>query len=101
MIKKLSLVEIEYICNVFFQSFEIPVCFLDCNKNILLEFTSKNDSHSLYTSKIEQLHVLFQRNDTYNSPIFRTHEHLGHFILIHIKSDYMVNGTVIISTWHM
>ncbi|WP_434166743.1 helix-turn-helix domain-containing protein [Bacillus thuringiensis] len=96
MTKKLSLVEIEYICNMFFQSFEIPVCFLDCNKNILLEFTSKNDLHSLYTSKIEQLHVLFQRNDTYNSPIFRTHEHLGHFIFIHIKSDYMVNGTVII-----
>lgn len=96
MTKKLSLVEIEYICNLFFQSFEIPVCFLDCNKNILLEFTSKNDLHSLYTSKIEQLHVLFQRNDTYNSPIFRTHEHLGHFIFIHIKSDYMVNGTVII-----
>ncbi|MBS9803442.1 helix-turn-helix transcriptional regulator [Bacillus toyonensis] len=96
MTKKLSLVEIEYICNMFFQSFEIPVCFLDCNKNILLEFTSKNDLHSLYTSKIEQLHVLFQRNDIYNSPIFRTHEHLGHFIFIHIKSDYMVNGTVII-----
>ncbi|WP_141540550.1 AraC family transcriptional regulator, partial [Bacillus cereus] len=96
MTKKLSLVEIEYICNMFFQSFEIPVCFLDCNKNILLEFKSKNDSHSLYTSKIEQLHMLFQRNDTYNSPIFRTHEYLGHFILIHIKSDYMVNGTVII-----
>lgn len=96
MTKKLSLVEIEYICNMFFQSFEISVYFLDCNKNILLEFTSKNDSHLLYTSKIEQLHVLFQRNDTYNSPIFRTHEHLGHFILIHIKSDYMVNGTVII-----
>ncbi|HGE7611776.1 TPA: helix-turn-helix transcriptional regulator [Bacillus cereus] len=96
MTKKLNLVEIEYICNMFFQSFEIPVCFLDCNKNILLEFTSKSDSHSLYTSKIEHLHVLFQRNDTYNFPIFRTHEHLGHFILIHIKSDYMVNGTVII-----
>ncbi len=96
MTKKLSLVEIEYICNMFFQSFEIPVYFLDCNKNILLEFTSKSDSHSLYTSKIEQLHMLFQRNDTYNSPIFRTHEYLGHFILIHIKSDYMVNGTVII-----
>jgi len=29
MTKKLSLVEIEYICNMFFQSFEIPVCFLD------------------------------------------------------------------------
>ncbi|HDR8094498.1 TPA: helix-turn-helix transcriptional regulator [Bacillus cereus] len=96
MTKKLSLVEIEYICNMFFQSFEIPVCFLDCNNNILLKFKSKNDSHSLYTSKIEQLHMLFQRNDTYNSPIFRTHEHLGHFILIHIKSDYMVNGTIII-----
>ncbi|MEH7596521.1 AraC family transcriptional regulator, partial [Bacillus toyonensis] len=50
MTKKLSLVEIEYICNMFFQSFEVPVCFLDCNKNILLAFTSKNDSLSLYTS---------------------------------------------------
>ncbi|WP_141439244.1 AraC family transcriptional regulator [Bacillus cereus] len=96
MTKKLSLVEIEYICNMFFQSFEIPVCFLDCNKNILIEFTSKNDSHSLYASNIEHLHVLFQKNDIYNSPIFKTHEHLGHFILFHIKSDYMVNGTVII-----
>ncbi|WP_142341804.1 AraC family transcriptional regulator [Bacillus toyonensis] len=96
MTKKLSLVEIEYICNMFFQSFEVPVCFLDCNKNILLAFTSKNDSLSLYTSKIEQLHMLYQRNDSYNSPIFSTHQHLGHFILIHIKSDYMVNGTVII-----
>ncbi|HFU7054280.1 TPA: helix-turn-helix domain-containing protein [Bacillus cereus] len=96
MTKNLSLVEIEYICNMFFQSFEIPVYFLDCNKNILIEFTSKNDSHSLYASNIEQLHVLFQKNDTYNSPIFRTHQHLGHFILIHIKSHYMVNGTVII-----
>ncbi|PIE93605.1 AraC family transcriptional regulator [Bacillus fungorum] len=96
MTKKLSLVEIEYICNMFFQYFEIPVCFLDCNKNILIEFTSKNDSHSWYASNIEQLHVLLQKNDSYNFPIFRTHQHLGHFILIHIKSDYMVNGTVII-----
>ncbi|MCQ6547388.1 AraC family transcriptional regulator, partial [Bacillus wiedmannii] len=49
-----------------------------------------------YKSKIEQLHVLFQKNDSFNSPIFRTHQYLGHFILIHIKSHYMVNGTVII-----
>ncbi|EJV83187.1 helix-turn-helix domain-containing protein [Bacillus mycoides] len=96
MNKTLSLVDIEYICNMFFQSFEIPVCFLDCNKNILLDFTSHNDAPPFYTSKKEKLHALYQKNDPYNFPIFRTHQHLEHFILIHIKHDYMVNGTVII-----
>ena len=59
MTKKLSLVEIEYICNMFFNLSKFQFV-LDCNKNILLEFKSKNDSHSLYTSKIEQLHMLFR-----------------------------------------
>ncbi len=45
MTKKLSLVEIEYICNMFFQSFEIPVCFLDCNKKYSFRIHIKKVIH--------------------------------------------------------
>lgn len=96
MTKSINLVDIEYTCNVFFQSFKIPVCFLDTNKNILRKFTSQNLSNPLYTSKEEELYTLYQKGDPYNVPIFRTTQYLEHFILIHIRNDYIVNGTVII-----
>ncbi|MFD3450381.1 helix-turn-helix domain-containing protein [Microbacteriaceae bacterium 4G12] len=94
--KSLNLSDIEYICNVFFQSFNIPVYFLDNDKNMLLEFTANHFFNPFYSSKEEQLHSLFQENDPNDFLIFRITQYLEYFILIHIKSSNRANGTIII-----
>ncbi|MEC0038655.1 AraC family transcriptional regulator [Bacillus cereus] len=86
----------EYICNLLYQTFDIPVHFLDKNKNILYEYTSNDSSNPFYSSKEEHLNDLYFDNDPCNFPIIRKNKCLENFILIHLKSKKNIEGTFII-----
>ncbi|MGE1128907.1 AraC family transcriptional regulator [Bacillus wiedmannii] len=89
-------IDMEYICQLLFQTFEIPVRFLDKNKNILHEYISSDIPNPLYTSKKEHLNGLYLKNDPSNFPIIRTNNYLESFILIHLNNQENNEGTFII-----
>ncbi|MRC50837.1 AraC family transcriptional regulator, partial [Bacillus thuringiensis] len=89
-------INIEYICQLIFQTFEIPVRFLDKNKNILHEYSLNDIPNPFCCSTSEQLNELYAENDFINFPIIRTNEYLENYILIHFEKDGDMDGTFII-----
>ncbi|PEX57742.1 AraC family transcriptional regulator [Bacillus cereus] len=96
MIKSHYSINAESICHLLFQTFEIPVRFLDKNKNILHECISNNILSPFYSSKEEQLNALYLDDDPFNFPIIRTNDYLENFILIHMVNKKCIEGTFII-----
>ncbi|MGN4292162.1 AraC family transcriptional regulator [Bacillus cereus group sp. MYBK87-2] len=86
----------EYICLLIFQTFEIPVRFLDKNKNILHKYSFNDIPNPFYSSTIEQLDELYVENDFVNFPIIRTNKYLENYILIHVEKYGGTDGTFII-----
>lgn len=89
-------VDTEYICNLLYQTFKLPVRFLDPNKNILHEYNSNNTLNPFYSSRKEQLNELYLENDPLNFPIIRKNNCLENFILIHLNHKKNIEGTFII-----
>lgn len=96
MVTSDHLVDTEYVCKLLYQIFEIPVRFLDKNKNILHECISNDISNPFYSSKEEQINELYWDNDPINFPIIRTNDYLENFILIHLKNNKHIEGTFFI-----
>ncbi|MCC2544700.1 hypothetical protein [Bacillus thuringiensis] len=90
------LIDPEYICHLIFQTFEIPVRFLDKSKNILHECISNDIPNPFYSSKQEQLNELYWDDDPIDFPIIRTNNYLENFILIHMVNKKSIEGTFII-----
>ncbi|UPJ18310.1 AraC family transcriptional regulator [Bacillus cereus] len=86
----------EYICQLLFQTFEIPVHFLDKRKNILHEYISNDIPNPFYSSLEEHLNGLYLDDDPFNFPIIRTNNYLESFILIHLNNQENTEGTFII-----
>ncbi|EEM56712.1 MULTISPECIES: helix-turn-helix domain-containing protein [Bacillus cereus group] len=86
----------DYICHLLFQTFEIPVRFLDENKNIVHEYISNAVPNPFYSSVEEQLNELYWDDDPFNFPVIRTTDCLEHFILIHMRNKEGMEGTFII-----
>ncbi|MED3025704.1 MULTISPECIES: AraC family transcriptional regulator [Bacillus cereus group] len=89
-------VDTDCVCNLLYQTFEIPVRFLDKSKNILYEWISNDIQNPFYSSKEEQLNELYWDDDPINFPIIRTNNYLENFILIHIVNKKSIEGTFII-----
>ncbi|MCU5065278.1 AraC family transcriptional regulator [Bacillus cereus] len=89
-------VDTKYICQLLFQTFEIPVRFLDKSKNILHEYIYRDISNPFYFSKEEHLNGLYLDDDPFNFPIIRTNNHLESFILLHLNNQENTKGTFII-----
>ncbi|AMR88549.1 MULTISPECIES: AraC family transcriptional regulator [Bacillus cereus group] len=86
----------EYICQLLFQTFEIPVRFCDKNKKILHENVSSDIPNPFYSSKVEHLNELYMDDDPFNFPIIRTNNFLESFILIHLNIQENTEGAFII-----
>ncbi len=91
-----SSVDKEYVCNLLYQTFEIPVRFLDKNKNILHEYISNDIPNPFYSSTREHLNELYLENDPFNFPVIRKNKCLENFILIHLENKKNIEGTFII-----
>ncbi|MGY1423596.1 helix-turn-helix domain-containing protein [Bacillus cereus] len=96
MDKSFHLTNTKYICQLLFQTFEIPVRFLDKDKNIIHEYISNDILNPFYSSKEEQLTALYWDDAPLNFPIIQTNNHLENFILIHIENEELLLGTFMI-----
>lgn len=96
MLQHINSIDIKYTCHLIFQTFKAPICFLDKDKHILYEFTSKDMFNPFYTSKEEQLNELFNGTILQNFPTIKSNEYLENFIVIHVESKDYINGSFII-----
>ncbi|HDR8155195.1 TPA: AraC family transcriptional regulator [Bacillus cereus] len=96
MVISIYSVDTKNICQLVFQTFEIPVRFLDKSKNILHEYIYRDIPNPFYSSKEEHLNGLYLDDDPFNFPIIRTNNYLESFILIHLNNQENTKGTFII-----
>ncbi|KAB2393476.1 MULTISPECIES: helix-turn-helix domain-containing protein [Bacillus cereus group] len=96
MNKSFHLTNTKYVCQLLFQTFEVPVHFLDKDKNVIYKYICNDMSNPFYSSKCEQFNDLYWDDDLFNFPIIRTTDYLENFILIHIVSEKIMHGTFII-----
>lgn len=91
-----NLVDLEYICNLIFNLYELPVLFIDSKKKLKLEFSASSLSHPLYPRKKELLNQFFSDHAPHQFPIFRTTTSLENFFSINLYTDKGFSGVIIV-----
>lgn len=89
-------IDIEYLCNLVHNTFYVPVYFLSEDETILHCSTCYDTCSPFYSSEEEHFQALYQENDPYNFPIFRGNHYLENFVLIRIKNQEGIKGTIVI-----
>ncbi|MFP3414830.1 AraC family transcriptional regulator [Bacillus sp. SIMBA_074] len=96
MLQYINSIDIRYTCHLIYQTFKIPIRFLDKDKNIVYECSSKNMFSPFLASKEVQLNELFNDNIPQNFPIIKSNEYYENFIIIHTRSKGCKDGTFIV-----
>ncbi|MGH0516726.1 AraC family transcriptional regulator [Bacillus cereus] len=96
MLQYINSIDIRYTCHLIYQTFKIPIRFLDKDKNIVYECSSKNMFSPFLVSKEVQLNELFNDNIPQNFPIIISNEYYENFIIIHTRSKGCNDGTFIV-----
>jgi YSIRK-targeted surface antigen transcriptional regulator len=86
--------DLEYICKLMYETYKIPIFFLDSNGEIVLEFSSNYVHHPLYASKQGIIQQLFHPDDPQQFPIFRTTNYLESFFSICLKDNDGFQGVI-------
>ncbi|PFD97851.1 AraC family transcriptional regulator [Bacillus cereus] len=91
-----NLVDLEYICNLIFNLYELSVLFIDSKKKLKLEFSTNSLSHPLYSRKEELLNQFFSDHAPHQFPIFQTTTSLENFFSINLYTDKGFSGVIIV-----
>ncbi|PKJ52262.1 helix-turn-helix domain-containing protein [Bacillus sp. SN10] len=91
-----GLVNTQYICDLIHKMFHVPVYFLSEGGTILDYATCYDMSSPFYLSKEEHLQALCQESDVFNFPLFRGNRYLENFVLIRMKNQEGIEGTIVI-----
>lgn len=89
-------IDVQYLCDLVHNTFNVPVHILCTDKKILYHSTHNDVCSPFYSSKEEHLSEIYQENDPYNLPLFRSNSYLENFVLIHIENHDYIKGTIII-----
>lgn len=73
----------------------MSVFFLDRNGDVVHEFTSGYVTNPFYSSRKEQFGELYQKDDPYDFPIFRSSNYQENFISICVREEDNLQGTMI------
>jgi len=86
---------IDFICRLSFDTFNIPVYFLDDNENILFSYSLLSTSNPLYPDNNTFIKQIFRSLNSANLPVITTTKYLENFISISIKLEEKIIGTII------
>ncbi|PFO74465.1 AraC family transcriptional regulator [Bacillus cereus] len=89
-------IDIQYLCDLVHNTFNVPVHILCTDKKILYHSIHNDVCSPFYSSKEKHLSEIYQENDPYNLPLFRSNSYLENFVLIHIENHDYIKGTIII-----
>lgn len=90
-----KLEDMQYLCDIMYDSFKLSTYFLDKNGNILFEASKGYINNPMFPSKIDMFRTLIQENIIYNFPILKTNSFLEDFFYIAIKNNDSYIGTFI------
>jgi YSIRK-targeted surface antigen transcriptional regulator len=76
--------ELDYICRLLFNTYKIPISFLDQNGNLVFEHVLNEQPHPLFPSRMDLLRQLSAEDDYYPFPIFKSTTNLENYFLIQI-----------------
>ena len=85
-------IDIQHLCDLAHKAFNAPVHILSADRKILYHSTSDNVCSPFYSSKEEHLTDIYQENDPFNLPLFRSNNYLENFVLIHIENHDDIKG---------
>jgi YesN/AraC family two-component response regulator len=88
--------DLSYICQLIYDSFHIPVFFINEKKELVFEYNASFRHNPLYPSKEQMLVQLFNKNEPFEFPVFQTTEYLERFCGIRICDKNEFRGNVIV-----
>ncbi|MCI0766036.1 helix-turn-helix domain-containing protein [Bacillus sp. TL12] len=88
--------DIQYLCDILYQTFHVSIQFVSTDEKIVYKSTSNDICSPFYSSKEEQFSELFQENDPYNFPIMRGNSYLENFVFTHVVDHEYIKGTFVI-----
>ncbi|MEH6944056.1 AraC family transcriptional regulator, partial [Bacillus sp. JJ722] len=88
--------DLEYICKLMYESFKVPVFYLDKEGEIIFDFSSNYKHTSLYVSKKNLLHQLFHCDNPHEFPVHVTTNYMENYFSISLKDKNLYKGTIIV-----
>ncbi|MCP3772186.1 helix-turn-helix domain-containing protein [Paenibacillus sp. MZ04-78.2] len=88
--------ELDYICNMIYTTFDLPVYTMNANGELLFEQSAAYIHHPMYFSKMEMLKPLFVTDDPHHFPVFRTTTFLENFFSISLRTEGAFQGMIIV-----
>ncbi|BBH20681.1 AraC family transcriptional regulator [Paenibacillus baekrokdamisoli] len=87
---------IEYICKILFESFQIPVFYMNQHQQIEIEWPSSFIANPLFTETAALLTDITAYADETSLPVIRSTNFLENFLVLRMPRDCSVSGTIII-----
>lgn len=88
--------DLEYICKLIFDSYKIPISFINHKKDLEFELSHINQDNPLHPSKGEFLGQLFFEDAPCQFPVLKTTVYLENFFSISIHSGEQFRGNIIV-----
>ncbi|QGQ44899.1 helix-turn-helix domain-containing protein [Metabacillus sediminilitoris] len=88
--------DLQYICKLIYESFHIPVIYINENDVVELEFTSLNIESPFHTSKQEMLKPFQFYKDHFPFPLFVTTDYYENYFMIQVMDHNQYKGTIIV-----
>lgn len=88
--------DVDYICKLIYESFNIPITFIDHNDMVKFEQSSlsfKNPNSSFHHNIFKQFNF---RKETFLFPLFVKTEHYEEFFIIQIRQENEYKGMIIV-----
>ncbi|SCW84095.1 AraC-type DNA-binding protein [Paenibacillus tianmuensis] len=88
--------EMDYVCNMIYTTFDLPVYAMNANGELLFEQSAAYIHHPMYFSEMEMLKPLFVTDDPHHFPVFRTTMFLENFFSITLRTERAFQGIIIV-----
>ncbi|MCR8846405.1 helix-turn-helix domain-containing protein [Paenibacillus sp. SC116] len=93
---QLNINEMEYVCNMIYTTFNLPVYALNLNGEILFEYSATYIHNPMYSSKMDMLKPQFLTNNPHEFPVFKTTIFMENFFTITWKDEGICKGIIIV-----
>lgn len=88
--------DMEYIGELIFESFRVPVIWLNDSGNIVHEWIMDHSVHPFHAAREEHLAQAMQQHEVSDHPVLITSAYLEHFALIPLKEQERRTGSVVL-----
>lgn len=92
----MKLQDLQYICKLIYESFNIPVVYLNENDALEFEFATSNIQNPFHTSQQEMLKQFHLDYDHYPFPLLVKSEYYEHYFFIQVRDQHQYKGTIIV-----